>query len=113
MSSYLEPLERDRWFVDADGVVATSKHPDEVLKVPIDWTDALVSGETVSTSTWQNASGGLTTSSEALATPVATVFVTGTGSVENEITTSLGQTLIRKRRFYDNRGPKIGTDYGV
>lgn len=98
MGTFYEPLERNRWTVDGDGTVWTSKSEDEVLSVPIDWTDALDSGETVSSSSW--AASGVTASGASLATPIATVKVSGTnGSLTNTVVTSAGRTLERVRKF--------------
>lgn len=110
MSTFYEPLERNRWAVDGDGVPFTTKTADEVLTVPIDWTDRLASGETISSSSWE--ASGVTTSGASLATPVATVKVTGTsGYVVNTVVTSAGQTFQRTRRFVAPMG-RTSDDYG-
>jgi hypothetical protein len=109
MGTFYEPLERNRWSEDADGVPFITKTEDEILTVPIDWTDRLGSA-TISTSTWT--ASGVTTSGAALASPVATIKVTGTdGEVTNKITTSDGQTFERKRRFKSPNGVR-SDDYG-
>jgi hypothetical protein len=110
MGTFYEPVERNRWSVDGNGNVWTSKTADEVLSVPIDWTDRLASGETISSSSWE--ASGVTTSGASLATPVATVKVTGTdGYVINTVVTSAGQTLQRRRDFVAPMGRR-SDDYG-
>jgi hypothetical protein len=110
MSTYYEPLERNRWTVDGDGVPTITKTEDEVLSVPIDWTDRLASGETISTSTWT--ASGVTTSGAAETSQVTTIKVTGTnGYVINTVTTSAGQTLERRRNFVAPQG-RLADDYG-
>lgn len=75
------------------------KDPQEIKDYTIDWTDDLATGETISTSSWAVGTG-LTETDEDLATPNATVWVSGgTAGTEylavNTITTSGGRTLER------------------
>lgn len=95
--------ERVEYSVDEDGVYWTTKHEDEVLLLRIDWTNLLESGETVSSVAYDDDSG-LTLSGEALATPVSTVTITGTGEVEVEATLSSGRLLRRDVRYYLPQG---------
>jgi hypothetical protein len=111
---YLPQENRDNleWFRDKDGVWTTSKHVDDVTPFSFDYTDYLPSGVTVTTSTWQNANG-VTSSSPALATPVATVTITGTdGSIENKLVLSSGETKIYLYRFVGVPLGRSRTDYG-
>lgn len=106
------PLERSEWFKDKDGVWTTSKHTDEVKPYSFDYTDVLNSGETISTSSWD--ANGVTTSSPALATPVATVTVTGTdGSLQNTLVTSASRTLVYTYRFVGVPTGAGSRDYGA
>lgn len=100
MTSY-EGLERDRSFEDDDGARAYVKTDDEVLPLGIDWSDVLdETGETISTSTWTD--DGVETSTPDIDGLTTTCLVTGTGGqVVNKITTSLGATHQRVRRFYE------------
>jgi hypothetical protein len=106
MATFREPIARTEYHIDGDGIPVFVRHRDMVGPISVDWTDALVSGETVSSSTW--ATDGVTTSGAALATPVATITVTGTdGSVTNTVVTSTSRTLVRVIRF---RGVEDGHD---
>lgn len=105
------------WFRDLEGVWTTCKHKDEVKTYVFDYTNQLDSSETLSTSTWQNASGVTSSGASSSATPpTATVTITGTdGSIENKITTSSGQTKIYLYRFVGVPlgRHRTGSDYGV
>lgn len=73
------------------------KDPDAILDYTHDWSVYLQSAETVSTSAWSVAPTGLTIDSDSLATPNATVTLSGgtAGSlyrVTNRITTSNSRT---------------------
>ncbi len=103
-SIILDPLERSRYFRDRDGVLATSKAEDDDLRVVLDLTDYLASGETVSSASY--ADSGVTTSSKSVATPQVLFTVTGTGYTTVTVTMSTGRTVDRIVRFYDSGGAK-------
>lgn len=86
------------WFRDEEGVWSTSKHRDETKTYSIDWTDALASGETVSSVAYE--ASGVTTSGASLATPVSSVKVNGVGSMKVTATTSASRILVKTLRFY-------------
>ncbi len=102
--TFHEPLERQPYFKDKDGNVCRAKKYDDIVRHSVDWTDKLASGETVSSSAWED--GGATLSGAALATPVASVTVAGCGWVKNTVTLSTGRQLEREVRFIaTDRGP--------
>jgi hypothetical protein len=110
MSSFAdnEPLERQRWFTDDDGVRATTKRDDEKVAVPLDWSDALASGETISSVAY--VTSGVTLASSSNTDTTTTTTVTGTGEFEVTVTTSASRILQRVRRFYSPSG-QAGSDY--
>lgn len=72
------------------------KDPDAVLPYSIDWSDWLVSGDTIATSTWA-AETGITVDSDSETTQVTTVVLSGgtvgeTYRVRNRIVTANGYT---------------------
>jgi hypothetical protein len=101
MSSFtvVLPLERQYYFTDRDGVLATVQRSDEIRTLSIDWTDLLADSETVSSVAYT--SSGVTTSAPSLATPVSTVTVTGTGELAITATLSTGRKLQRVLRYYE------------
>ncbi len=74
-----------------------SKDPDEVLDYEIDWTDRLITGETITTSTFTVASGDVVKNSSAFVGPICTVWLSGGTAgtpceILNRIVTSGGRT---------------------
>lgn len=73
-----------------------TKDPDEVLDYTVDWDNRLLTGETISTSTWVIPTG-ITKDSDANDDTTATVWLSGgtagtNYSLVNRITTSQGRT---------------------
>ena len=80
------------------------KDPDAVLDYSMDWTAWLLPGDSVSASDWL-ADDGITIDSDALAGPVATVWLSGgtarrTYVVTNRITTNGGRVDDRSITVY-------------
>ena len=90
------PSRGNSHFRDYDGLLTDAKFESEIVSFPWDLTDALASGESVSSVAYDGQSG-LTVSAYSLATPVATFTITGTGVLEAEATTSTGRKI--KERF--------------
>ena len=72
------------------------KDPDAVDDYPIDWSDTLPSGDTISTSNWTK-TGDVTLGSESNTTTTATTFVSGgtvgaQAQITNRIVTAGGRT---------------------
>jgi hypothetical protein len=101
MAEYL-PLERSRWFEDQDGAMATTMREDEIVPVIINWSNQLLSGETVASVAYSDS--GVTRTGTALATPQTTDYVTGIGETEITITTSLARKLQKVVRTYSETG---------
>ena len=101
MSSF-EPLVRNRWFVDQDGAFATPKRLDEIIAWSHDWTDALASGETISSAAYVDS--GTTRTNVTAVSPITAADVAGVGEFEVTVTLSTGRKLQRVFRFYDYGG---------
>jgi hypothetical protein len=72
-----------------------AKDPNEVLDYTVNWTNRLVSGETIADSTWV-VDTGITEDSASLSSPMATIWLSaGTAGtrymIVNRITTSAGR----------------------
>lgn len=81
-----------------------AKDPEEVLDYQFDWTDRLVTGETISTSDFIRASGDVTLGAESFVGAFTTVWLSGgtVGTVNvitNRITTSQGRTYDQSARL--------------
>jgi hypothetical protein len=95
--TFYEPIDRNVWSRDEDGIPWTSLHNDETNTFPVDFTDELDSGESVSSVSVD--SGGVTVS-ESLSTPVVTLTVSGTG-LDGFATV---KATTSDRRFRDGQG---------
>jgi hypothetical protein len=102
------PLERTRWFRDADDVLSTVKRSDEVVQLVINWVDALATSETVSSVAYVDS--GVTRSSTSADTTTSTTSVTGNGETEVTATLSTGRVLQKVVRFYSPSG-MASSDY--
>jgi hypothetical protein len=76
-----------------------SKHPDETELRAIDWSAALIAGDTISTSTWSVTPSGLTLASPLVEGNVARIRVSGgnagsTYQIKNTVTTAQGLVLV-------------------
>lgn len=85
---------RRRFFRDVDGYLTAEKRYDEIVNYELDFSDDLVSGETISSQSWD--ASGVTISNEAISSPNGTdtgitFTVTGTGTAEVTVTTSSSQ----------------------
>lgn len=99
-----------RWFRDYDGAIATTKRNDELVKVTLDWTDLLASGETVSSAAYTDS--GVTRSSTSVSTPQTITSVTGLGEFKIVMTSSASRTPEVVIRFYDSAaGRTMVRDY--
>ena len=96
-STVILPLERTRYFRDADGNLATSKREDELLTVVLNWADQLASGETISSAAYEDF--GVTRSSTSNTTTTTTTSVTKSGYFEVTVTLSTGRKLQQLVRF--------------
>jgi len=72
------------------------KDPDEFLDYEVDWSDRLEEGETIIASAFTVQTGSVVKTTETLATPVATVWLSGgaegeTCVITNRVTTSAGR----------------------
>ena len=103
-STVYEPLRRTRHFTDRDGVLSFSKAEDDELRVVLDFTDYLASGETVSSAAY--ADSGVTTSSKSVSTPQVIFTATGTGYTTVTVTLSTNRTVEKVVRFYNSSGTK-------
>lgn len=88
---------------ETEGNKYVTKDPDEVLDYLTDWTDRLVEGETITTSTWHMTEddGAPTTSNPSKTDTAATVWLSG-GDIRsapyeltNRIVTNQGRTYDR------------------
>ncbi len=102
------PLERSRYFRDADDVLSTSKREDEIIQLVLNWSDQLASSETISSVAYS--SSGVTTSGTSNTTTTTTASITGTGETEITVMTSTSRKLQMVVRFYDAEGSRAG-DY--
>lgn len=107
MTTYYEPLERNRWWDDGDAY-ATTKREDEIVRWAHDWSDALQTSETVSSCAYDD--DGVTRTNTSLASNVSSADVTGIGEFEVTATLSTGRKLQRVVRFYAQDGTRK-TDY--
>jgi hypothetical protein len=101
MSIITLPLERNRYFIDHDGAMATTKREDEKLYLPINWTDPL-EGATISSVAYVDS--GVTRSSTTNGTADTYTYVTGLGETEITVTASDGKILQKVVRFYGEQG---------
>lgn len=108
MSAIYLPLERNRWFRDGDGALATAKREDEIIECIINWGNLLLSGETCSSVAYVDS--GLTRTGTALAGSETTDYLAGTGETEITVTTSLSRKLQKVVRCYDEDGGTL-SDY--
>lgn len=74
-----------------------AKDPDEVLDYTLDWTDRLEDDETIDTSTFELASGGVNIDSSSELEGITTVWLSGGAADEvclitNRVITSAGRT---------------------
>lgn len=99
-----EPLRRSRWFIDRDGILSFAKMLNDDLRVVLDFTDYLASGETVSSASYGDS--GVTTSSKSVSTPQVIFTATGCGYTTVTATLSTGRTVDKVVRFYDVGGPR-------
>jgi hypothetical protein len=97
------PLERERWFRDRDGVLSTSKHKDDIVRVLLDLTDSLGS-DTISSVTYTDS--GLTTSAKSSTTTTITFDITNIGETLLVVTLSNSREINFKVRGYDIEGAK-------
>lgn len=105
------PLERARYARDAQDVLFTTKRPDEVIPLIIDWSSRMAVGDTI-TGTPSYSDRGVTRSSTSNTTTTTTTLVTGTGETEVTIVTTAGQTHQELVRFYAPSGALREDDYG-
>lgn len=101
------PRSRVSHYRDIDGAMATVIEDGELVALSVDWTDALASGETVSSVAYE--ASGPTIASVSLATPVWSATVTGTGDLEVIATTSAGRKVARTLRYI---APDCAIGYG-
>ena len=105
MPTLRSKVERNPYFLDRDNEQSYAQNSDESSVHDFNYTNELGGNETVTASAWDES--GVTTSDKSLATPVATVKVTGTdGWVEHTATitdssTSIERTVVRKLNFYN------------
>ena len=110
MTTYYEPLVRNRVFEDHESVPSIAKREDEIFPITLDWSRRLNSGETISTSTWE--SSGASAGSASNTTTTTTASISGTtGYVTNTITTSSSRTLQRTVRVYEGYTGEQIKDY--
>ena len=109
-STVYEPLRRSRHFIDRDGVLSFSKAENDELRVVIDLTDYLASGETVSSVVYTDS--GVTTSSKSVSSPQVIFTATGVGYTTLDITLSTNRTVEKVVRFYQADGPQA-SDYNL
>lgn len=102
------PLERTRYFRDKDDVLSTTKREDEIVDLPLDWSERLLSGETISSVAYDDS--GVTRSNTSNTTTTTTDYVTGHGETEITVTLSTGRKLQELVRFYPQEG-SIAGDY--
>ena len=96
--THYQPLQRERFFQDNDGEIATTKRLDEKITITIDWSDQLASSETISSAAYVDS--GITRSGTSNTTTTTVTTVTGVGEFEITVTTSAGNILQRVYRFY-------------
>lgn len=91
------PRVRSSHYRDVDGAMTTVIGDGELVALSVDWTDALASGETVSSVAYS--ASGPTVASVSLVTPVWSATVTGTGTIDVTATTSAGRKVLRTLRY--------------
>jgi hypothetical protein len=107
-STVILPLERTRYFRDADGNLSYSKREDEIVQVVLDWSDQLASGETISSVAYED--HGVTRSGTSNTTTTSTTSVEKTGWFEVTATLSTSRKLQRVVVFYGEMGARA-SDY--
>ena len=108
MPTYQVPIVREPGFIDADGVTTYPVNSADVDVYTINWAKALAAGETISTSAW--VANGPSASSPGNTTTTTYTTATGSGDLENTITTSAGRTLVKSIRLAAVNGV-VGSDY--
>lgn len=98
------------WFVDHDGVLATTKHKDSVITYQTDWSGRMADGETIASATYTVDGVTLDASSETTTVTSYTISQSG-GSITIAVTTSAGRTLVEPRRFYSAPEGETTSDY--
>lgn len=96
VTTHVAPRRRV-FFRDFDGLETAEKRYDEIVSYPVDFTDWLDSGETISSVSWDFS--GVTDEGSSNTTTTITMLVSGLGEVEAEITTSASRKLEVKYRF--------------
>lgn len=109
MTSYFEPLYRQRFYRDHENIVTDQKRYNEVLvfdaTTPLwDLSQVLASGETVSSVTWTE-SGGLSTSDTGNTDTAVYATISYTGSVVVKVTTSTGRVFERMFQWLSTDQP--------
>lgn len=99
--TFVAPLERQRYWQDQDGALATSKRKDDAVQIVWDFTDKLGSA-TISSVAY--ADSGLTTSGKSNTTTAVTFTYTGIGETELTLTLSSSLKIIAVLRAYDVEG---------
>lgn len=102
-----------RPYVDPDGVPNYVRRREDTYELSIDWTDMLAEmGDTIASDAW-TVEGGLTKNSEATASNVSTVNLTGTsGEATCTLTTTGGLTVTRKLKVRSSSDMRLDADYG-
>lgn len=103
--------QRNRFWRDVDGTLSTSvTDSDEDIRVILDLTDYLASGETVSSAAYEDS--GITSSSKSVSTPQVLFTITGIGETKVTITLSTGREHIERVRTYLAQSNTRRRDYG-
>lgn len=96
--THFEPRKRRGWYRDVDGIMCHTKRYDERNTYTLDFTDALDSGESISSAAY-SWDGPTSQAGPTLSSPTIVVDITGAGELEVRATTSASRILERKYRW--------------
>lgn len=110
MATYYQPTRRVEHYIDGEGVVVWTKFKDEIDDYVWDLTDALASGESVSSVATDVS--GVTLNTGTLSSPTYTMTVTGTnGTIRAKATLSTGRVLHGAFKWLDRHDGRVRNDY--
>lgn len=111
MSTFIIPKDESEYFIDREGRLTYVQHEEATRAYTLDWSDQLNTGETISTSTWDEEGVSVDSSSNTTTTTTATISQTN-GAAKNTITTSAGRTEIKRIFFVAPVHDEAVDDYG-
>ena len=109
MGTFYSPVRGrgSQFYRDIDGMWTDTKRYDEVLSFDWDITDALETGEAISSVSYD--ASGLTVNSDSYSGNVVTIEIEGTGNIEVTVVLDSGREIQEKFRWLSENQPP--TDY--